>query len=50
MLFRSEGIEAVLGDPFADMLDKNLAIAKANYDLSLLPGRLATLLASVGIL
>ena len=45
-----EGIEAVLGDPFADMLDKNLAIAKANYDLSLLPGRLATLLASVGIL
>ncbi len=45
-----EGIEAAMADPFAEFLDKNVAIAKANYDLSLLPGRLAPLLASVGIL
>jgi len=45
-----DGIEAVINDPFAEYLDKNLAIARANYDLSLLPGRLASVLASVGIL
>jgi len=45
-----DGIEAVINDPFAEYLDKNLAIARANYDLSLLPGRLAPVLASVGIL
>jgi glycosyltransferase involved in cell wall biosynthesis len=45
-----EGIEAAMADPFAEFLDKNVAIAKANFDLSLLPGRLAPVLASVGIL
>jgi glycosyltransferase involved in cell wall biosynthesis len=45
-----DGIRGAMNDPFAEFLDKNAAIAKANYDLSLLPGRLATLLASVGIL
>ena len=45
-----DGIEEAMNDPYAEFLDKNLAIAKANYDLSLLPGRLASLLASVGIL
>jgi glycosyltransferase involved in cell wall biosynthesis len=45
-----DGIRAAMEDPFAEFLDKNLAIARANYDLSLLPGRLAPILASVGIL
>ena len=45
-----EGIEAAMSDPFAEFLDKNLAIARANYDLALLPGRLAPVLASVGVL
>ena len=45
-----DGIRAAMNDPFAEFLDKNAAIAKANYDLSLLPARLAALLASVGIL
>ena len=45
-----EGITAAMADPFAEFLEKNLAIARANYDLSLLPGRLEPLLASLGIL
>ena len=45
-----DGIHAAINDPFAEFLDKNWAIAKANYDLTLLPARLATILASVGIL
>ena len=45
-----DGIEAAMSDPDAEFLEKNLAIAKANYDLALLPARLAELLASVGIL
>jgi glycosyltransferase involved in cell wall biosynthesis len=45
-----DGIEAAMNDPFAEFLDKNVAIAKANYDLSLLPGRMAPVLASVGII
>ena len=45
-----EGIEAAISDPFAEFLDKNLVIARMNFDLSLLPGRLAPVLASVGIL
>ena len=45
-----DGITAAMNDPFAESLDKNHAIARANYDLSLLPGRLAPILASVGIL
>jgi glycosyltransferase involved in cell wall biosynthesis len=45
-----DGIEAAIRDPFAEILDKNLSIARANYDLSLLPGRLAPVLAAVGIL
>ena len=45
-----EGIEAAMSDPFAEFLDKNLVIARTNFDLSLLPGRLAPVLASVGIL
>jgi glycosyltransferase involved in cell wall biosynthesis len=43
------GIREAMADPYSELLDKNLAIAKANYDLSLLPGRLASVLASVGI-
>ncbi len=45
-----DGIRAAISDPYAEFLDKNLAIAKANFDLSLLPPRLAPVLASVGIL
>ena len=45
-----DGITAAMDDPFDERLDKNLAIARANYDLSLLPGRLEPVLASVGIL
>ena len=45
-----DGIRAAINDPYAEFLDKNAEIAKANYDLTLLPARLASLLASVGIL
>jgi glycosyltransferase involved in cell wall biosynthesis len=45
-----DGIRVAMNDPYAEYLEKNLAIAKANYDLSLLPARLGALLASVGIL
>jgi mannosylglucosylglycerate synthase len=45
-----DGIAAALADPFAESLEKNHAIARANYDLSLLPGRLEPILASLGIL
>ncbi len=45
-----DGINAAMADPDAEFLDKNLAIARANYDLALLPGRLEPVLASVGIL
>lgn len=45
-----EGLEAAMDDPYAEFLDKNVTIARANYDLSLLPGRLTPILASVGIL
>jgi glycosyltransferase involved in cell wall biosynthesis len=45
-----DGINAALADPYAEYLEKNAAIAKANYDLSLLPSRLAPVLASLGIL
>jgi glycosyltransferase involved in cell wall biosynthesis len=45
-----DGIAAAMNDPYAEFLDKNHSIARANYDLSLLPGRLAPVLASLGIL
>ncbi len=45
-----DGIREAMSDPFAESLDKNHAIARANYDLALLPGRIAPVLASVGIL
>jgi mannosylglucosylglycerate synthase len=45
-----DGIRAAINDPLAESLEKNLTIARANYDLSLLPGRLAPILASLGIL
>jgi mannosylglucosylglycerate synthase len=45
-----DGITAIMEDPFDESLDKNLTIARANYDLSLLPGRLSPVLASLGIL
>jgi glycosyltransferase involved in cell wall biosynthesis len=45
-----DGIAAAIEDPDSEALDKNLAIARANFDLSLLPGRLVPVLASVGIL
>lgn len=45
-----DGIRGAMDDPFDENLEKNHAIAKANYDLSLLPGRLAPVLATLGIL
>lgn len=45
-----DGLQEAIADPYAEYLDKNLDLARANYDIKLLPGRLATLLASVGIL
>jgi mannosylglucosylglycerate synthase len=45
-----DGIKAAMSDPLAESLEKNHAIARANYDLSLLPGRLEPILASLGIL
>jgi mannosylglucosylglycerate synthase len=44
-----DGIEAAMADPDAEYLEKNLAIAKATYDLALLPGRLSDLLETVGV-
>jgi hypothetical protein len=44
-----DGIEAAMADPFSEVLEKNLAIARANYDLSLLPDRLRAILELVHI-
>ena len=43
------GIEAAMADPFSEFHEKNLAIARANYDLSLLPDRLREILDLVNI-
>jgi glycosyltransferase involved in cell wall biosynthesis len=44
------GIEAAMADPDAEFHEKNLAIARAHYDIKLLPDKLTTLLASVGVI